>query len=151
MASFSRILLCYDASREGRRALREGADLARECNAQAHLLAVLDQSPLQWGADVASTVPFEAAEATAREILRDGVACLTEKGLAASGHFVVGRPVDVIAQYCAELKPDLVVLGHHKRGPFVRWWEGRDDRQLLDRVSCSVLVVTAPEPEEAAA
>lgn len=149
MASFSRILLCYDASREGRRALREGADLAHECRAQTHLLAVLDQSPLQWGTDIASVVPFEAAEAAAREILRDGVACLAKKGLAATGHFVVGRPIDVIAQYCAELKPDLVVLGHHKRGPFKRWWEGRDDRQLLDRVSCSVLVVTAPEPEGA--
>jgi len=151
MTAFNRILLCYDATREGRRALREGADLARECRAQTHLLAVLDQAPLQWGTDIASAVPFEAAEEAAREILRDGVACLQEKGLAATGHFVVGRPIDVIASYCEELHPDLIVLGHHRRGPLKRWWEGRDDRRLLDRVSCSVLVVTAPETEQATA
>ncbi|SDC15851.1 universal stress protein [Paraburkholderia lycopersici] len=148
MASFNRILLCYDATREGRRALREGADLARECRAQTHLLAVLDQAPLQWATDIASAVPFEAAEEAAREILRDGVACLQEKGLAATGHFVVGRPIDVIANYCADLRADLIVLAHHRRGPFKRWWDGRDDRLLLDRVSCSVLVVTAPDPAE---
>jgi len=151
MASFNKILLCYDATREGRRALREGADLARECHAQTHLLAVLDQAPLQWGTDIASAVPFEAAEEAAREILREGVACLQDKGLAATGHFVVGRPIDVIASYYAELLPDLIVVGHHRRGPFKRWWEGRDDRRLLDRVSCSVLVVTAPEAEPATA
>lgn len=151
MTAFNRILLCYDATREGRRALREGADLARECRAQTHLLAVLDQAPLQWGTDIASAVPFEAAEEAAREILRDGVACLQEKGLAATGHFVVGRPIDVIASYCEELHPDLIVLGHHRRGALKRWWEGRDDRRLLDRVSCSVLVVTAPETEQATA
>ena len=49
MTSFNRILLCYDATREGRRALREGADLARECHAQTHLLAVLDQAAAAMG------------------------------------------------------------------------------------------------------
>jgi nucleotide-binding universal stress UspA family protein len=146
MASFNRILLCYDASREGRRALREGANLALMCRAETHLLAVLDQSPQQWAvADVMSAVPLDSAEDTAREILQEGVTRLKELGLDAKGHFVVGRPIDEIARYCEALMPDLVVLGHHRRGVFARWWDGRDDRLLLDRVSCSVLVVTAAE------
>ncbi|WP_296650944.1 universal stress protein [Paraburkholderia sp.] len=152
MSSFSRILLCYDASREGRRALREGAQLALECHAQTHLLAVLDNAPVQWAmADVTLAVPLDSAEDAAREILREGVARLTAMGLDAQGHFVVGRPIDEIARYCEMLKPDVVVLGHHRRGALARWWEGRDDRLLLDRVSCNVLVVTAPEPEPAPA
>ncbi|CAG9231185.1 Usp domain-containing protein [Paraburkholderia tropica] len=151
MASFRRILLCYDATREGRRALREGTELALACRAQTHLLAVLDEGPLQWGTDVVSAVPFEAAESAAREILHDGVERLQQLGLAATGEFAVGRAIDEIARVAALFGADLIVLGHHRRGPLARWWEGRDDRQLLDRVSCSVLVVTAPEPAEAAA
>jgi nucleotide-binding universal stress UspA family protein len=151
MAAFTRILMCYDATREGRRALREGKELALECRAQTHLLAVLDQSPLQWGADIASAIPYEAAQAAAKEILEDGVTRLRALGLEATGHFAVGRAVDEIARASATFNADLIVLGHHRRGPFKRWWEGRDDRQLLDRVSCSVLVVTAPEAAEAAA
>jgi len=151
MGAFSRILLCYDATREGRRALREGKELALECRAQTQLLAVLDQSPLQWGADIASAVPYEAAETAAKEILEDGVARLKALGLEATGHFAVGRAIDEIARASASFNADLIVLAHHRRGPFARWWEGRDDRKLLDRVSCSVLVVTAPEAAEAAA
>jgi len=152
MAAFGRILLCYDASREGRRALREGAHLALECQAETHLLAVLDTAPQQWAmADIAFAVPQDNAEDTAREILREGVEKLTTMGLVARGHFVVGRPVDEIARYCEVLRPDVVVLGHHRRGVLARWWDGRDDRLLLDRVSCNVLVVTAPEEEPAPA
>lgn len=147
MTTFNRILLCYDASREGRRALREGANLALECRAETHLLAVLDAAPQQWAMSVTYAVPLESTEDTAREILREGVERLTAMGLDAKGHFVVGRPIDEIARYCEALRPDVVVLGHHRRGVFARWWEGRDDRLLLDRVSCNVLVVTAPEEE----
>jgi nucleotide-binding universal stress UspA family protein len=150
MASFSRILLCYDASREGRRALREGTELALECRAHTHLLAVLDEAPLPWGGDVVSAVPFEAAETAARDILREGVARLAELGLTATGEFAIGRAIDEIARAAAGFGADLIVLGHHRRGRLMRWWEGRDDSKLLDRVTCSVLVVTAPEPDVAA-
>lgn len=44
MASYSRILLCYNATREGRMALRQGAALALELNAETHLLAVAQKS-----------------------------------------------------------------------------------------------------------
>ena len=38
---YRRILLAYDGSVEGRTALREGALLARQCNAEVFLLSVL--------------------------------------------------------------------------------------------------------------
>ncbi|MBB3261566.1 hypothetical protein F4827_001968 [Paraburkholderia bannensis] len=41
MASFKRILLCCDASRERK-------ELALECRAQTQLLAALDEAPLPW-------------------------------------------------------------------------------------------------------
>ena len=38
---YKRILLAYDGSLEGRTALREGALLARQCDAEVFLLSVL--------------------------------------------------------------------------------------------------------------
>ncbi|SEK08549.1 universal stress protein [Paraburkholderia diazotrophica] len=149
MASFKRVLLCYDATREGRRALCEGAELARQSGAETHLLAVLDRLDLAYGADVIPAVPLGSTEQAAKEILDESVGRLAELGVKVTGHFVVGNPIDEIARCCDELKPDLVVLGHHRRGMFARWWDGRDDTRLLDRLSCAVLVVHAQKDIEA--
>jgi len=81
MASYSRMLLCYNATHQGRMALREGAALARELNAEAHLLAVVDQ--LGWATSYdAPLINVDAIEKqTAQEILREGVADLVSRGV----------------------------------------------------------------------
>jgi nucleotide-binding universal stress UspA family protein len=145
MSSFRKLLLCYDGTREGRQALCEGAQLARHVGAEAHLLAILDGYDLARSADVLVAVPLASAEQVADDILREGILRLGESGLAVTGHVVVGNPVDEIPRWSAELNADLVVVGHHRRGAFARWWNGRDDGRLLDRLSCAVLVVHAQE------
>jgi nucleotide-binding universal stress UspA family protein len=141
MASYSRILLCYNATREGRMALREGAALARDLNAETHLLAVVDQ--LGWAASYdAPLVNVDAIEKqTAQEILREGVADLVSRGVFARGHLAIGDPMEQIPSYAEVLNVDLIVLGHHKMGRLARWWTRDTDRLLLDRVRCGVLVV----------
>jgi nucleotide-binding universal stress UspA family protein len=42
---YKRVLLAYDGSIEGRRALREGAKLAQLCDAEVFLLAVVETAP----------------------------------------------------------------------------------------------------------
>ncbi|MFL9868470.1 universal stress protein [Paraburkholderia fungorum] len=145
MSAFGRILLCYDATREGRRALRHGASLAEQLNAETHLLAILNTLAWTQGADVASAVPFDALEQSAREILRDGIETLAARGVIATPHFAIGDPLDHIPFFANELKADLVVVGHRRSGPVRRWWSGKNDRLLLDRVSCAVLVAMDPE------
>jgi hypothetical protein len=41
MACYCNILLCYDSTREGRRALIQGAELAQQLGAETHLLAIV--------------------------------------------------------------------------------------------------------------
>ena len=41
---YKKVLLAYDGSVEGRRALREGARVAQLCNAEVFLLAVVEVS-----------------------------------------------------------------------------------------------------------
>ncbi|RKF50942.1 universal stress protein [Paraburkholderia fungorum] len=149
MSAFGRILLCYDATREGRRALRHGASLAEQMKAETHLLAVLNNPAWSQGADIASAVPFDTLEQSAREILRDGVEKLAARGVIATPHFAIGDPLDHIPFFARELKVDLIVVGHRPSGPVRRWWSGKNDRLLLDRVSCAVLVAMDPDDENA--
>ncbi|CAE6959725.1 universal stress protein [Paraburkholderia domus] len=149
MSAFGRILLCYDATREGRRALRHGASLAEQLKAETHLLAVLNSLAWTQGADIASAVPFDALEQSAREILRDGIETLAARGVIAAPHFAIGDPLDHIPFFARELKADLVVVGHRRSGLVRRWWSGKNDGLLLDRVSCAVLVAMDPENADA--
>ncbi len=48
---YKKVLLAYDGSVEGRRALREGAKLAQLCRAEVFLLAVVEVSSID-GLDV---------------------------------------------------------------------------------------------------
>lgn len=149
MSAFRCILLCYDATREGRRALRHGSSLAELMKAETHLLAVLNSTAWSQGTDFASAVPFDALEQSAREILRDGIEKLAARGVIATPHFAVGDPLEHIPFFARELKADLVVVGHRRTGPVRRWWSGKNDRLLLDRVSCAVLVAMDPEDTDA--
>ena len=140
MASFKNLLLCYDATLEGRRALIRGADLAQILGAETHLLAVA--GALVGGAmvDQPSPMALRQEEQTVREVLREGVERLRGRGLVATGHLAFGRPMGQIAAVAHDLAVDLIVIGHRPRAGLARWWAGPGNVQLLDLVSCSVLV-----------
>ncbi len=55
---YKKVLLAYDGSIEGRRALREGAKLAQLCRAEVFLLAVVTPYPLM-APEVGFTIPME--------------------------------------------------------------------------------------------
>lgn len=139
MVPFNRILLCYDATPEGRRALRCGAALARQLHAETHLLSILDFTWWSGGYDVLSTMKFDIDEEAAKEILRDGIEKLRAWGVTATEHFAVGSAVEEIPRLANSLKVDLIVIGHHPGGFFARWWTGENHALLLNRVSCGIL------------
>ncbi|MDR5759467.1 universal stress protein [Caballeronia sp. LZ035] len=118
---FHRILLCYDGTPEGRAALRSGARLAQQLNANTHLLAVLDHSYWTRGFEVLSPVAFDIDDTAAQHILSEGVKRLSDLGISATGHCVVGNPVDGISKFADELAVDLIVIGHHHNSAFMRW------------------------------
>ncbi|WJF88931.1 universal stress protein [Paraburkholderia bonniea] len=148
MTSYKKILLCYDGTREGRKALRCGADLVLDLKAQAHLLSVVDmRSSIAQSAGMLTDVVCNSFEKSAREILQEGVDWLSERGVKVQGHFAFGHPVDEIARLANELEVDLVVVGHRCRTGLARWWMGAGNTPLLDRVSCSILVACASKAE----
>ena len=141
---YRKILLCYDGSMEGRRALRRGAEVAIAMQAEAYLLAICRSM-------VAGSVPegvtpalFACEDDTAKQLLTDGVKWLSDHGVTAQGALVFGDPLLHIPQTAARLGADLVVVGHRPRGKLARWWSNSEEETLLNRVSCSILVAMAP-------
>ena len=55
---YKKVLLAYDGSIEGRRALREGAKLAQMCRAEVFLLAVVEVSSIMTP-EAGLTIPIE--------------------------------------------------------------------------------------------
>jgi nucleotide-binding universal stress UspA family protein len=152
MSSYQKILLCYDGTREGRKALRQGANLAIALKAETHVLAVVDmRSSIAQSAGLLTDMACGRFEDAARDILQEGVDWLTERGLPAQGHFAFGHPIDEIANLAERLHVDLVVVGHRCRNGLARWWMGAGNTPLLDRVSCSILVAVCAAGESAEA
>lgn len=145
MPCFNRILLCYDGTREGQHALKDGAALAQDLGAQVHVLSVLNDSSWVQGADITSAVPIDLITESAKSLLDEGLSKLAARGIVARGHFAIGDPLDQIPLFASDLKVDLIVVGHKRSSRLARWWGGRSDGLLLDRVSCSVLVTMGAE------
>lgn len=149
MSAFGRVLLCYDATREGQQALREACALVEPLKVETHVLSILNNSAWVQGADITSAVPFDVVNNAAKDLLQEGLKKLAARGIQATGHFAVGDPLDQIPFFAEDLKVDLIVVGHRRATRLARWWSGKNDGLLLDRVSCSVLVAMCPADDGA--
>ena len=144
MAAFKTILLCYDSTREGRRALLQGAELAQQLGAETHLLAIAPTIVGSSMMDMPSAVALQEAERNIRDVLREGVERLRARGLVATGHLAFGRPTEQIPVVARDLGVDLIIIGHRPCGVVERWWAGPGNAQLLDHIACSILVSIDP-------
>ena len=139
---YQKILLAYNGSQEGRRALLECADLATFLGAATHLLAVASMPPSLFLTE--GFVPEELLEEEKKRtqsILDEGIRTLRESGFKAIGHLAVGEPVEEICRSAKEVGADLIVLGHNQTTSFAaRWWKGSVGAALIDYSPCSVLI-----------
>jgi nucleotide-binding universal stress UspA family protein len=141
---YRRILLCYDATTEGRNALREGAEIALAMQSETHLLAIC-RSNLA-AASVPEGITAELARGDddhATAILREGVEWLRARGLKAQGTLVFGDPLEHIPAAARRIGADLIVVGHRRRSRLERWWSDSDEESLLAVSPCSILAAVA--------
>ena len=139
---YRKILLAYNGSAEGKRALVECAELANFLHAETHLLAVASMPPSLFLTE--GFVPEELLEEEKKRtqaVLDEGIANLKQQGFSAKGHLAVGEPVEEICRLAKELSVDLIVVGHNQNTSFAaRWWKGSVGASILDYAPCSLLV-----------
>jgi nucleotide-binding universal stress UspA family protein len=143
---YKRILLAYDGSDEGHKALFECGDLAVLLNAKVDLLAVI---PSYAGIMVAEGMIIEDNYDQERQrykaVLEEGLSSLRSRGYTVDGQVAHGEPVDEICARAKELKVDLICVGHRHANTWAqRWWRGSLGKNLIDHAPCSVLIAMAP-------
>lgn len=137
---YKRILLAYDGTREGMVALREGALLAKRCDARVFLLSILPETAGLLMGEGATGMAVGQQMTQYQDLLARGVDALKRLGLEPVAKLVVGEPALQIGAFAREMKADLVVLGQRKKTLLARWWSGATGAYVSDHVSCSVLI-----------
>jgi nucleotide-binding universal stress UspA family protein len=140
---YKRILLAYDGSEAGQKALLDCGDLAHLSGAALTLIAVMPLHVGSIGLEVG--VYDQAAEERERErhqaVLDAGLERLRAAGHNVSGELVTGDSVTEITRRAKEIGADLIVVGHkHLENWAARWWQGAISGALIEHAHCSVLV-----------
>jgi nucleotide-binding universal stress UspA family protein len=139
---FKRVLLCYDGTEAGRRALRRGAELAILLGAHVSVLSIVTDgvgnAAVLAGAAGQACIVDEPAQY--RKLLSESVDWLKARGLSADGHLTSGDYLDQIIAYSTRLNVDLIVLGHYPRPTGGSWWSASKRATLADRVKCCIFV-----------
>ena len=137
---YKKVLLAYDGSIEGRRALREGAKLAQLCGAEVFLLAIVETASSVAALEVGVMISMDEQFETYQKILAEGVERLTAMGFSPTARLGMGDAGHVITEVAHEIDANLVVVGHRSQGPLARWLFGSTDNYLINHLQCSVLV-----------
>ena len=141
---YKRILLAYDGSEAGQKALLDCQELAQWSNAELFLVAVMPPASALIGGEGYVYDPRieEEERREYKNILEEGLRRLAGNAKAATGEVLVGDAVDEIARYATRINADLIVVGHKHLGSWAaRWWRGSVSKALIEHAPCSVLVV----------
>ncbi len=146
---YRRILLAYDGSQEGGRALREGALIAKACRAQVFLLSVVPETGSVLMAEGAQGGVVSKMAESYKAQLERGVERLKSFGFDPHARLVVGEPAPAIGAVAREIGADLVVVGHRKQSMLARWWSGSSGAYLSEHVPCSLILCRNEISDEA--
>ncbi len=137
---YKKVLLAYDGSIEGRRALREGARIAQLCGAEVFLLAVVEVSAGTGTLEGGFVIPITEQIEIYKKVLGEGVDRLKAMGFSPTARLGMGEAGREIAGVAEEIGANLVVVGHRPDGPLARWWFSSVGTYLVKNLRCSVLV-----------
>jgi nucleotide-binding universal stress UspA family protein len=144
---YKRILLAYDGSDAGQKALLDCQDLAQWSRSELFLVAVMPSAMSFVGLEGGVyDIELEEREKKKYEaILQDGLRRLDSAGYAATGEVVTGEAIDEITKYARRIEANLIVVGHkHLDSWAARWWRGSISGALIEHAPCSVLCVITP-------
>jgi nucleotide-binding universal stress UspA family protein len=140
---YKKILLAYNGSAAGQKALLDSGELAAWGQASLHLVAVM---PLNLNSVVAEGIVYSVQEEALQRqayqrILDEGLGVLAQHGYQATGELLSGDAITEICNCARRTQADLIVVGHkHKNGWVERWWSGAISKSLIEEAPCSLLI-----------
>ena len=120
---FKRVLLCYDGSEVGRRALKRGADLAILVGAQVYVLSIIPSAVAN-----AAVVAGAAGHACLvdepgdyRKLLNESVEWLKARHVSAEGYLASGNTIEQIIAFSRRSRIVIVIChcGWRSMGPAI--------------------------------
>lgn len=141
---YKRILLAYDGSPSGQKALLDCQDLAQWAHSELALVAVMPMyvDVMGMGGGGFDNQIREREKQALQAVLDEGTQRLIAAGHTATGVVLEGDIVDEITQYATQISADLIVVGHkHLDSWAARWWRGSISSALIEHAPCSVLCV----------
>jgi nucleotide-binding universal stress UspA family protein len=141
---YKRILLAYDGSESGQKALLDCRDIAEWGHSEIYLVAVMPPPAAFIGGE---TFVYDAAVEQEEKqqyeaVLKEGLKRLAAEGRTVNGEVVSGDAVDELTRRAQKIGADLIVVGHkHLDSWAARWWRGSVSKSLIEHSPVSVLVV----------
>jgi nucleotide-binding universal stress UspA family protein len=129
-----KILVAYEGAEPGRRALRQGADLAQAFGAD---LAVISVTP--WRRGRVPMDPWDDAEVHAKA-LKSAAEWLSHRGLAAELLSPAGDPAQTIEDVAKAGAFDTIVVGSRGLGPVARFVQGSVSEHVATNTEASVVI-----------
>ncbi len=140
---YKKILLAYNGSVAGQKALLDSHELAAWGRSELHLVAVM---PLNLNTVVAEGIVYSAQEEQQQNqayqrVLQEGLQKLADLGYQAQGELLSGDAIQEICACAKRISADLIVVGHQRRSGWIgRWWSGSISKSLVEEAPCSLLV-----------
>ena len=141
---YKNIVIAYDGSDTGQKALLDCKELAQWSHAKLSLVAVMPSTLNMVSMESNFYNPDIEQRETSRyeAILADGLRQLADAGYTASGELLKGESVEEITNYARKVDANLIVVGHkHLDSWAARWWRGSISGALIEHAPCSVLCV----------
>jgi len=142
--AFKKLVVGYDGSESSQKALEKAIALAKELNAELHIVGVV--RPFEFAA-IDYIPPEEIEEYEKEEIskeekyLSEAKKIAEEKGIEPFTKVMEGEPAEELMSYADENGCDLIVVGHRGVGGFKRMLLGSTANNLVKYANQSVLVV----------
>lgn len=139
------ILVPIDYSDSGHAALAYAVSLAKEYDAEMHLVHVFEQPFAYVDAGFSGTpIPADVQPVDLKQEEAKLERVTPAEGVRFRRQFIIGNPADELVRYAKESDIDLVVMGTHGRTGLGRLLMGSVAEGVVRRSPCPVLTIKQP-------
>lgn len=139
---FTKILAAVDGSDISERAVEKAVDLAKQNNAELHLIYVIETGFISPGpGDSVRDLVHQRFEADGKATLEKLTAKTKEAGIDAEAHLEVGHAGNTIIEMAEKLGCDLIIVGSLGKSKLDRLLLGSVSSHVVNYAKTNILVI----------